>query len=885
MQDGRKGRGIFPRYSVEEDVERELRAHVELRVEELVRAGWDPAAAREESLRLFGDRDRVARECRAVTSSHRRAVGRAKRMEAIWQDVRYALRALRKSPAFTAVAVLTLALGIGANTAIFSVVNGVLLRPLPFDRPDELVWLREARRQGGTMAVAWANFRDWREQSRSFEGLAAYGSGSTTVLGGEEPVWASTAAVSQDFWTVFPVSPVAGRLTNVDDHREGAAPVTVVSRSFARDALGMEDPVGRMLENRGVRMEIVGVLPDDFAYPTGTEVWAPVELTPQGLDRSAHNWRVIGRLRNGVSVDAAGAEIDDMTRRLVGDAPADEADYLAVGATVQPLRDQIVGDSGRGLLLLLGAAGFVLLVACTNLASTLLARGTVRGRELSVRAALGASRGRIIRQLLAESGVLAVAGAAAGVAVAALVVRALRTLGATSIPRVDEIHIDGAVLGFTLALAMTTAVVFGLLPALRSSGDTSADQLRAGSRGNAAFNRVTWSTLVASEVALALMLLIGSGLLIRSFTAVLSQDAGFDGGDVALTTLAPSGTKYPDLEAHRVFWDGLLERMRSIPGATAATVMSARPVQGGAPNGRIALDGDPDKFGDALYVLADRQAFDVLDVPLLQGRVWDERDGPDAPHTVVVSQSFVDAFWPNEDPIGRLVSGGGMDDYWSADPVAFGTVIGVVGDVRFGALTREAEPTVYWSYRQRPFRIRYGGMLLVESGTGDPALVASAMRAEIRQADPDIAVRLSYLSDLVSDSVSERRFVLLVLGGFALLGLVLAAVGIYGVVSYAVARRTREMGIRLALGAAPGDVRRLVLGGGLRPVVLGLVVGIAAASVLTRVMQGMLYEIRASDPVTFASVVLILLATGWIASLVPALRSTRVDPMITMRAE
>jgi len=878
-------RRIFPRYSVGEDVERELRAHVELRAEELEGAGWDPAAAREEALRLFGDRDRVARACRAVTTSHHRAMGRAKTMEAIWQDLRYALRALTKSPGFALVAVLTLALGIGANTAIFSVVNGVLLKPLPFDRPDELVWVREARRQGGTMAVAWGNFVDWHAQARSFEGLVAYGAGRTTILGGDEPVWANTVAVTRDFWTVFPVSPVAGRLTGPDDHREGAAPVTLVSASFAREALGTERAVGRVIENRGVRMEVVGILPDDFDFPTGTDVWAPLELVPQGTDRTSHNWSVVGRLRDGVSIESAATEVDALTARIVGVATADNAAYLAKGAVVVRLRDQIVADSGRALMLLLGAAAFVLLVACTNLASTLLARGTVRARELSVRAALGAPRRRIVRQLLVESGVLALAGALTGVGFAGLVVRSLRRLGALSVPRVAEVQIDATVLGFTLLLATLTAFVFGLLPALRSSGDTSADQLRTGSRGNASFNRATWSTLVASEVALALMLLVGSGLLVRSFVAVLSQDAGFDGSDVAVTSLAPSRAKYPDLRAHQVFWDGLLARTASIPGATASAIMSARPVQGGVPNGLIALDGDPEKHGDALYVVASPGAFDVLDVPVLQGRVWDGRDAPEAPHTVVVSQSFVDQYWPGEDPIGRLVSGGGMDDYWNADPVAFGTVIGVVGDVRYHTLTREPEPTVYWSYRQRPFRIQYGATLFVESSGGDPALVASAMRSEIRAEDPDLAVRLDYLSDLVTASVAERRFVLLVLGGFALLGLVLAAVGIYGVVSYAVARRTREMGIRLALGAAPGDVRRLVLGGGLRPVGLGLVIGVVAALGLTRVMQGMLFDIRPTDPLTFAAVVALLLATGWLASLVPALRSTRVDPMITMRAE
>jgi predicted permease len=883
--DGTKaGRGISSRLSVSEDVERELRAHLEMRAEELETQGWDRSSAREEAARRFGDQERVARECRAVTKSHHRAVGRARSMEAIWQDLKYAVRSLTRSPAFAVVAIITLALGIGANTAIFSVVNGVLLRPLPFDRPEQLVWAAELRQQGGPMPVAWPNFRDWREETRSFDHMTAYGRRTTTLLGGAEPAWASLAVVSQDFWSVFPVSPVAGRLTNPGDHREGAAPVAVVGQSFARDVLGGANVVGRVVEVLGMSVEVVGVLPDSFEWPTGVQVWAPLELSPQGESRSAHNWSVVGRLRGGVTAAEAGLELDPLTRRLVGAGSTDEAAYLAAGAIVTPLQEQVVGDSRRSLYILLGAAAFVLLVACTNLASTLLARGTVRRREISVRSALGAGRARLVRQLLAESVVLAGGGAVAGVGLSALVLSALRSFGAASVPRLDVVRMDTTVLLFTLVLAIATVVAFGLLPALRSTAESTADHLRAGSRGNASFRRTTWNALVSTEVALALVLLVGSGLLIRSFMAVLGEEAGFDGSDVALTTVALSGVKYPDLEAHRLFWDDMLDRARAIPGVTGAAVVSNRPLSG-APNGRISLDGDPEKHGDALYVVASSEAFDVLDVPLLRGRFFDERDGPGAPHAVVVSESFADEYWPDGDALGKLVSGGGMDDFWDSDPVAFGTVVGVVGEVRYRDLTRAGGPTVYWNYRQRPFRLRFGGNLLVESASGDPALVGAALRSAVRQTDSDIAVRMRYMSDLITDSVSERRFILLVLGGFAALGLLLASVGIYGVVSYAVARRTREMGIRLALGAAPASVRGLVLGGALRPVLLGLFFGVLGGLALTGVMRGMLYEVEATDPITYVAVVTLLLATGGLASWIPAIRSTRVDPMITMRVE
>jgi predicted permease len=467
---------------------------------------------------------------------------------------------------------------------------------------------------------------------------------------------------------------------------------------------------------------------------------------------------------------------------------------------------------------------------------------------------------------------------------AACVLSVLRAVAGASVPRLDGVAIDGRVMAFTLVTAVATAVAFGLLPALRNSERAQADALRSRTRGNAGSRGRTWSFLVATEVALALMLLAGSGLLIRSFQAVLAEDPGFDPGDVALTTIAPSGIKYPALEDAARFWEDLLDRVEGAPGVAASGVISSRPL-GGAPNGRLSLDGNPDKVGDGLYVVASAGTFEALDIPLVRGRLFQDSDAPGAPHAVVVSQSFAERYWPGLDPIGRLVSGGGMDDYWNADPVVFGTVVGVVGDVRYRDLTRVGEPVVYWHYKQRPFRIRRGGTLLAEAAEGDPARVAPTLRDVVRAADPDVAVDLRYLEDLVMGSVDERRFLLLVLGGFAGVALVLAGVGIYGVVSYAVAQRTREMGIRLALGAAPASVRSLVLSGALRPVALGLLLGLAGGLASSRVLGSFLYEVPATDWVTFAAVAGLLLATAVLASWVPAQRGTRVDPILAMRAE
>lgn len=813
-------------------------------------------------------------------------------MEGIVQDVRYGIRSLTGSPGFTAVALLTLALGIGANTAIFSVVDGVLLEPLPWEEPHELVWIDETRVDGGSMSVAWPNYEDWRRITTpgSAEGIAAFGFRTPTVLGGPEPVRIEGAVVTGDFWRVLPVAPLAGRLTLPDDHREGAGPVLVVARSLARDALGATDPaeaVGRTLDVGGTTFQVVGVVPDAFDFPAGSRHWSPAERTGGNSSRTSHNWSVVGRLADGVTAGALAEPLNALQARLAEDVPPEDLEYMAVGVNVIPLHEQVVGDVRTPLLILLGAAGFVLLVACTNLASTLLARGTARARELAVRSALGGTRRRLVRQLLTESLLLALGGAAAGMGLAAATLGVLRRLGGGAVPRLDAVALDGRVLAFTLGAAVLTALAFGLLPALRSSGEARAQALKAGGRGGIGRHGRTWSALVAAEVALALVLLAGSGLLVRSFVAVLDEDPGFDAVDVTTAELTPGPARYPESADHARFWDALLERVEELPGTAAAGLISPRPLSS-FPTGRLALDGDPGKFGNAGYVVASAGAFEALDIPLLRGRLFDEGDGPDAPHVVVVSRSFVEEYWPDENPLGRTVTGGGMDEWWDADPPVWGTVVGVVEDVRFRGLERSAGPTVYWHHRQRPSRIRWGATLVAESATGDPSLLAGPVRTAVREADPDIPVRIRHLGAVRAESMAERRFILFVLGGFSLLGLLLAAAGIYGVVSYSVARRTREMGVRLALGADPGSVRNRVLRDALRPVVVGLVLGVTGAGLLVGALRGLpelLYRVEPNDPATWVGVTLLLLAVGVGASWLPARRGTRVDPMVTMRAE
>jgi len=878
------GERLVTRSSVHDDVTRELEAHVRMRADELAGEGWPREEAEREARRLLGDRASIERACVEITRSHHRAVRRAKMLDEVMQDLRFGMRAIVRGPGFAVVAVMTLALGIGANTAIFSVVDGVLLEPLPYPEAAELMDVRELRRDGGTMAVSWPNFRDWREESTAFENLFAYGASPTTVLGGDIPVTVPVAAISQELWTTLGVAPIRGRVTLESDHVEGGAPVVVVSGRFWRNQLAGRPLDDVVLEVNGYRSRVVGVVSDDFDFPSGAQVWMPME--PLGLSsyRSAHNWLVVGRLADGVTLDRANEEVDALTRRLVEAEGVEDSDFLAAGAVVRPLRDVLVGSARAPLLILLGAAGLVLLVACTNLASTLLARGSNRTREFSVRASLGAGRGRIVRQLVTESAVLAGIGAVAGLAIGSAILTTLKRLGPASVPRLDTVSIDATVLAFTMALAVFTVILFGLFPALRLARGGAGDGLRQGTRGNAVGGRgPAWTLLVGTEVALALVLLIGSGLLVRSFQGTLAQDAGFDASDLISTPVALSRVRYETPADHAAFFTRLMDEVTSRPGVSSAGVISSLPLTGFFPNGRLELDGDLDKHAVAGYVVTSAGALEALDVPLLRGRHFDRGDTEESPHVAIVSSSFADAYWPGEDPIGRSVTGGGMDNFW--EDRRFAEVVGVVGDVRFQDLTDEPGPTVYFPYTQRPFRIQYGAAAVAEAEGGDPLTIGPALREAIQRLDSDVPVELSTQREIIGESLASRQFVMMLLGGFSLLALVLAVIGIYGVVSYSVATRTREMGIRLALGADRSGVMGLVMKSAMGMVLTGLVVGTVVALFSGRIVEGMLYGVAPRDPITLAGSVALLGLAGLVASWIPARLGTRVDPLVTMRTE
>lgn len=883
MSGGWSGKGqIVGKRSAGEDVDREIGSHLDLRAEELEQHGWSAEEARIEAARLFGDRSTISEECRRVTERHHSALRRTMMWDAVVQDARYAFRALARSPGFALAGVMTLAVGIGANAAIFSVVNGVLLKPLPYEDAEALAYVSERNNRGGTMSVAWANFVDWHERNGSFQALTAYGSSTTTVIGGERPLSLSVAQVSADFWRVFRVVPVEGRLTTAADHVEGAEPVVVIGERFREQDLGGRPLDELRLETGGVRARVVGVVSTGFDFPADAEVWGAAE--PFGnTSRTSHNWRVVGRLDPGTSVEVSEQEMDALTKIIVLQEADADPDFIAVGAAVVPLRDRMVGSSRTALVLLFGAAGLVLLVACANLASTLLARGTVRQRELAIRSSLGAGRGRIVRQLLTEGFVLAVLGAVAGVGVAVLTTRVLRTMGPASLPRIDEIGVDVTVIGFAGGVAVAATLLFGLFPALRLTRTGSDGSLRGGGRGNSVDHRgPVWQLLVGAEVAIALVLLSGSGLLVRSFQQLLREDLGFDAADVATVPVALSRIKYETEHDHARFYTQLIDELEANPAVRSAGIMSTLPASGVLPNYRLELDGDVSKQSIGGYVIASAGAFEALDIPLLKGRHFDRSDGPDAAHVAIVNETFAERNWPGEDPIGKQVTGGGMDNFW--EERRFAEVVGVVGDTRIRDVAEEAYPTVYFPYTQRPYRIQFGSQVVVEAES-DPASAPSVLRSTIEGMDSDVPLRIMMQQEVVDEAMASRRFVMLLLGGFSVVGWMLAGVGIYGVVAYSVARRTREMGIRVALGADPAAVGRMIVRSSMRLVGGGVVVGVVGAVLASRLLRGLLYEVQPGDPLTVTGVTVLLVGTALVSSWLPARTGTRADPMVTMRAE
>ncbi len=886
-------RNLFRKARVERDLDAELRAHIDLLAHEKMAAGMPPDQARR-SARIEVGAEQVKEQVRDVRTG---AV-----VEQCAADLRYGLRVLRRNPGFAAVAILTLALGIGATTAIFSVVYGVLLRPLPYFEPDRIVELREVGAQGNRMSFADPNFEDVRARNHSLAGIAEYAWWLTSVSGGSEPTRTLVAHVSRDFFPVMQVQPTLGRGFTADDQRFGAAPVALVSYAYWQQYLGGATDLSQLtltVENQSAA--VVGVLPPGFRFPGDSEIWVPRELMERLPSRTAHNFHVIARLRDTVSLAQARADLSAIAARLKKQYGRDT---MMVDVKAMSLQEHLTGRARPSLLILLGAVGFLLLIACANVVNLLLAQAAVRNRELAIRSALGAERRRLVRQFLTEALLLAVTGGALGVLAATWGVRALLAIAPHDLPRLEDVGVNLPVLLFAFGVSVLVAAALGILTALRATSGDVQRPLAEGARGEAGAMHAqrVGRVVIAAQLAITLVLLVGAGLLGRSLLRVLSVDPGFRTDHIVTMDLAlppaDSAARWSQVEGdtrRRVqFLNELLARLRRLPGVQEVGGTNALPLAGDVADGTYALMNPQDpvpgtmrdlqalfhqswRTGDADYCATSEGYFRALDIPLLRGRLFDDRDTLDAPHVALISRSLAREKFAGQNPLGHQIEFGNMDG-----DLRLLTIVGVVGDVRIGSLEGPPRPTIYVNYRQRPQATR---IMIVMRAAAAPAAILPAARDIVRTLDPDVPPGFSTFSQVFSASLETRRFNLILITVFAGTALLLSMAGIYGVMAYSVARRTRELGVRMALGASAGNVLRLVLSQGMSTAAIGVAVGIAGSYALTRTMQSLLFGVSATDPLTFAGVALLLALVALLASYLPARRATRVDPTVALRYE
>jgi predicted permease len=865
----RRIRALVAPRAMEHELDEELQFHLAMEIDYHERRGLPPAEARALALREFGGVMRIKEEAR-------RARG-VNAIEDLGRDLRLAWRSLRRTPVYAIVAILTIAVGIGVTTSIFSVVDGVLLRPLPYPEPDRLVRVSERSEEYARMSFAGANYRDVKERTRTVPLLSAFYSASPyTVLGLGEAMRPRVSVVSREFFDVMGVRPILGRAVAQGEGGLGQPGVALISHALWTQALSADTGFARKTLRIGnANYPIVGVMPPGFNYPTGAEVW--VTGADDNPYRTAHNWLVIGRLAPDATIDGARRELDG----IVGQLKATYGkDMDAEGVDIATLHETLSRNARPTMLILLGAVSLVLLVVCVNLASGNLARAETRQRELAVQTALGAGRGRLVRQILTENVAIALVGGALGVALALLLTRVLVALGPGSIPGFARVEIDGRVLAFGFAISLLTGVVIGLGPAFQVTGRLR-DAIGTGSRGGSSPAHMrTRGLLITAEVALAFALLTGAGLLIRSLATLLGQDPGFRVDRVMTVDIALPSDGYGDTTRIAGFYDRLLADLRGIPGVESVGLVNHIPLGGLSFGSRFMVDGGEEQIGDIGYRVVDSSYFRTLGIAVVRGRGFGPMDRNGAEHVTVINQAAATAFWPNGNPLGHRIRLPGMDSH----PKQWLTVVGVIADVHHGGLDQPAAPEMYIHYPQRPERLESGATVVLTSDA-PPVELASTIRARVRAIDGNVPVQLSTMSQLFATSVASRRFTTVVLGAFGGLALVLAALGIYGVLAYSVAQRQREIGVRMALGAQQSAVRRLVLSDGMRAVIPGVVIGIGIALALARILDSLLYGVTATDPLTYAAVIVVLLIVAMFASWVPARRATRVDPMIAIRAE
>ncbi len=876
----RRAHSLLHRSSADAELQREIEIHIQQLTKEGITAGMTESEARAMALREFGSIEQTKEKCRETR--------RVSWIEDFAQDLRYGVRLLRESPGFTAVAVLTLALGIGANTAIFSIVDAVLLRSFPYPDPNQLVLMFDVplKQPDALSGISYRDFTECREQNRVFSEMAGNAFHDLTLNGAGEPFIVNTADVTPEIFPLLNAKPLAGRTLLPEDGKQGAADVAVLSENLWRSRFGSNPRlIGQSIALDMRSFTVVGILPASFRYPDGAphqDVWISVKHDPLfGPLTSQPGVRllgVIGRLKPGVSLAQAQAEMNTVSARLAKEFPAQDS---GLAMRIKPYRQVVVGNVKSALLILLSAVGLVLLLACANIANLLLSQATSRGREIAVRIAIGAARARIVRQLLTESGLLGLLGGVAGVLLAAWGVWSFQPLLPLEVIQISSIHVGGSVLVFALVLSLAAALAFGLAPALLATpSNLQANIKEGGERTGYRGRQHVRSFLAIAEISLAMVLLVAGGLLIRSFALVTSVNPGFDPKNVTEAEVSLPQFQYSTPQQWTAFSNELLERLHSQPGLQDSALAAPLPMdRQGEATFEFSIVGNPPlspgKSTTADYATVSRDYFRVMRIPLLRGRFFSEQDLPSNPNVAIISETLARRYLPNQDPIGRHMRFG-----FPPNSNVLREIVGVVGDVRDVALSKKPGPMMYVPFAQAPL---YGGEVVVRSSLS-PSSVAAAIRQAVHSIDKDLPVTdFESFPDALGQSISQERFRTFLLGSFSAIALALAAVGIFGVISYSASQRRHEIGIRMALGAQRRDVLRLILGQGAKLALLGLGVGVVFAFVLTRFMASLLYGISATDPLTFGAVAIALLGVAVAACYIPARRAMRVDPMVALR--
>jgi putative ABC transport system permease protein len=869
-------RNLFHKDRVDQEFSEEIQAYLDMLTEAKLRQGLSPQEARRNALLELGGVPQVEERVREIRMGQF--------IETAWRDVRLGVRTLVHSPIFTAVTVLSLALGIGANTAIFSVVNGLLLQPLSYPESERLVHVWHTPPQQSfpgldRFSVSPANYLDWKAQASAFEQTAVYGYAGLSLSTSNDPMPLIGATVSSDFFSVLRTNALQGRTFTPDEERPGRDQVVVISHALWQRAFGANpNIIGQTVTLNSRGFTVVGIMPASFEFPREAELWVPLAWDDKERQtRSIHDYLVVARLKQNVSVQQAQAEMSTISSRLEQQYPEENKGW---GAVVIPLRDDLVGDNRTALLVLFCAVSFVLLIACANVANLMLARGANRQKEIAVRIALGAGRARLVRQLLTESVLLAVTGGLLGLLLAVWGSKMLVRLG--SLPNAGNIGIDTWALGFTILVAFAAGIIIGIMPALQFTRSSVSETLKQGSgrTGGTSLKQHTRKALVVSEVALSLVLLIGAGLMIRSFWNLQHVDPGFDTSNALTMSVVLTPIRYSEPHQRLAFLERAMEQIRAVPGVVSVGATTKIPLAGGGSTQPFSVEGRPtgaiaeQPMAQTRYISPDY--FRAIGIPLRQGRFFSDQDRDNSVPVIIISEAMARRFWPGENPIGKRLTPSFHVEQGARE------IVGVVGDVKAGGLDSDSSTMMYLPFKQFPLPF----MSFVVRTTPNPETLIQPVSKAIYSIDKEQALTdVQTLEQVLMASLSGRRFNMTLLLTFAGVALLLAAVGVYGVMNYTVTLRRRELGIRMALGAAKTDVLRLVLGQGLTLTLIGVGAGLISAYALTRLMASLLYGVTATDYLTFGSVSAMLIAVGLVASYVPAQRATKVNPTIALRAE